>query len=352
MTPVIIPAYEPDTRLLSLLQTLREGKIGPVIIVNDGSGDAYADVFTGAEEYVRELGGAILTHEVNRGKGRALKTAFSHILETYPDAVGCVTADSDGQHTAECICKVRQALESNPDKLIMGVRRFDGEGVPWKSRAGNKITEVVFSYISGVHVTDTQTGLRGIPRAFMKELIDVPGERFEFETQMLLESAGRYPIIEVPIQTIYDSVDNHQTHFNTFKDSARIYRILADRFMKYAFASVSSCVIDLALFAIFCSIFRGKISGYIAVSTVLARVISAIYNYTMNYKVVFKSKQNVATAGTKYFILAVVQMGLSALLVTGGNAVLPFLPEVVVKAVVDTLLFFMSYKIQQKYVFR
>lgn len=352
MIPIVIPAYEPDERMLQLLETLVAGGQGPVVIVDDGSGDAYKEIFERAGAYVRALGGAVLTHEVNRGKGRALKTAFAYILSEYPEAAGCVTADSDGQHTAECIDKVMETLRENPDSLVLGVRRFDGENVPWRSRMGNGITERVFAYVSGVHVTDTQTGLRGIPRAFMKELLDVPGERFEFETQMLLECAGSYPVIEVPIQTIYDSKENHQTHFNTFTDSVKIYRILADRFLKYAFASVSSCAIDLALFALFCHIFRGHLGGYIAVSTVLARVISAVYNYLINYKVVFRSRQKISVSGTRYFLLAVVQMGLSALLVTAGNSLLPFLPEVVVKAVVDTVLFFISYKIQQKYVFK
>ena len=351
MTPIVIPAYEPDSRMLDLLQAMKEKNLGPVIIVDDGSGPAYAGLFAQAQDYVRELGGTILTHEVNRGKGRALKTAFAHILDAYPDAVGCVTADSDGQHTTECILSVRRALEDHPDNLVLGVRQFDGEGVPWRSRAGNKITEKVFSYVSGVHVTDTQTGLRGIPRAFMKELLDVQGERFEFEMQMLLESAGDYPVLEVPIQTIYDSKDNHQTHFNTFSDSVKIYRILAKKYLKYVFASVSSCVIDLALFAVFCFFLKGRLPAYITVSTVLARAISSVYNYVITYKVVFASKQKVAVSGMKFFILVLVQMGLSALLVTAGCALLPFAPEVAVKAVVDTVLFFISYKVQQKYIF-
>ena len=211
MTPIVIPAYEPDERLLLLLETLKEGSQGPVVIVDDGSGHAYKEIFEQAGAYVEALGGVVLTHEVNRGKGRALKTAFACILKKYPEAVGCVTADSDGQHTVECIEKVRKTLEEHPDSLVLGVRRFDGKDVPWRSRMGNGITERVFAYVSGVHVTDTQTGLRGIPRAFMEELLDVQGERFEFETQMLLESAGSYPIIEVPIRTIYDSKENHQT---------------------------------------------------------------------------------------------------------------------------------------------
>ena len=99
MTPIVIPAYEPDERLLLLLETLKEGSQGPVVIVDDGSGHAYKEIFEQAGAYVEALGGVVLTHEVNRGKGRALKTAFACILKKYPEAIGCVTADSDGQHS-------------------------------------------------------------------------------------------------------------------------------------------------------------------------------------------------------------------------------------------------------------
>ena len=351
MVPIIIPAYEPDARLPELLGTLKERNMGPIVIVDDGSGDAYKEVFAQAEPYARESGGAILTHEVNKGKGRALKTAFAYVLKTWPDAIGCVTADSDGQHSADCIKSIRKALEAEPDHLILGVRKFDGEDVPWRSRAGNTITEAVFAYVSGIHVSDTQTGLRGIPKAFMQELLDVPGERFEFETQMLLETAGKYPITEVPIKTIYDSRENHQTHFNTFTDSVKIYRILLKNFGKYIFSSISSCLIDLALFALLCSLMRGKVTGYVAISTVLARVVSGIYNYLITYLVVFKSKEKISTSGMKFLVLAIVQMSLSAALVTGFCSLLPGAPEIAVKAVVDVILFFISFTIQQKYIF-
>ena len=363
MTPIIIPAYEPDTRMIDLLETMKERRLGPVIIVDDGSGDEYAPIFAQAGPYVDDLGGKILIHEVNKGKGRALKTAFKYVLETYPDAVGSVTADSDGQHTAECITSIIKALEENPDKLIMGVRHFDTDGVPWKSRAGNKITEAVFAYVSGIHVTDTQTGLRGIPRKFMEELLDVEGERFEFEMQMLLESAGRYPIIEIPIKTVYDSKENHQTHFNPFADSVKIYKILGKKFGRYILASASSFIIDLVLFALLCSFLRGKVKGYVVIATVIARVISAVYNYLVNYKVVFESDASHRASGAKYLVLAAAQMAVSAALVTGVTSLIsvaaeaggPALPpagsEVAVKAVVDTILFFVSYKLQQKYVF-
>ena len=353
LIPVIIPAYEPDERLIGLLEDFRKENIRDVVIVNDGSGESYAEIFARAGLLLEGIGGTILTHEVNRGKGRALKTAFSYVLECYPDAIGVVTADSDGQHTVECIRSVRRRLEEKPSSLVLGVRTFDGEDIPWKSAFGNKLTMRVLAYVSGVRVSDTQTGLRGIPRDFMKRLIDVPGERFEFETQMLLETADRLPIEEVPIRTIYDSKENHQTHFNPLKDSIRIYRILGAKFIKYIFASLSSCVLDLVLFALFCRLLRGKPLPlpYVACATVLARILSAAYNFTMNYRVVFRSEEKVRDTVLKYVTLALIQMTLSAALVTFGTFLLPMLPEVLVKVVVDTVLFLVSYHVQRKYIF-
>ncbi|MDO5131378.1 MAG: bifunctional glycosyltransferase family 2/GtrA family protein [Eubacteriales bacterium] len=361
--PVIIPAYEPDERLLQLLDSFQEQGIRDVVLVDDGSGDAYREIFREAGEKIARLGGAVLTHEVNRGKGRALKTAFAYVLEHEPDAVGAVTADSDGQHDTGCIRSVMEKLREEPEALVLGVRTFDGENVPWKSAVGNKLTMKVLGYVSGVRVTDTQTGLRGIPRRFMRELLDTPGERFEFETQMLLATTKLQPpveIREVPIRTIYDSKENHQTHFHPLKDSIRIYRILGAKFIKYLFTSLSSSVLDLVLFALFCRLLKGGGTGgiealrgvpYVAAATVLARVLSATYNFSMNYKVVFRSRENVGASAARYILLAVIQMTLSAVLVTGGTGLLPSVPEVAVKAVVDTVLFLISYYVQRKYVF-
>ena len=282
--PVIIPSYEPDERLLSLLNTLNIEKIGPVIIVDDGSGKQYSAVFAQAEAIIKPNNGVLLSHEINKGKGQALKTAFHYVLENIPDSIGAVTADSDGQHTAECIKKIVEALYDNSNALILGVRNLKRDDIPWKSRIGNSITEKVFAYVAGVHISDTQTGLRGIPREFMKLLLNVPGERFEFETQMLLESVKKYPIEEIPIETIYDSAENHQTHFNPIIDSAKIYHILGKKFFKYFFSSASSCVVDLILFLVFCRLFEKKWGLYVAIATILARIISAIYNYSIRGK--------------------------------------------------------------------
>lgn len=350
---IIIPAYEPDGRLLNLLENLEMENMGPIYIVNDGSGDQYDEIFQKASVIAERSGGLVLKHQVNRGKGRALKTAFAYILEHCNDIEAAVTADSDGQHTPECIRKVMDAVYANKNCLILGVRSFDMEGIPWKSRFGNNLTEKIFQYISGVHVSDTQTGLRGISKSYMKELLDLKGERFEFEMRMLLDAANRYRIVEVPIKTVYDSEENHQTHFNPIKDSIKIYRILGEKFLKYIFSSFSSSILDLILFGILCAALKTVFPVfYAAAATIAARVVSATYNYFLNYKVVFHSNESVMLSVTKYFALAVIQMACSAVIVTLLVNVLPVVPEVIIKMVIDTMLFFVSYHIQQKYIFK
>lgn len=351
MIPLIIPAYEPDERLLILLDTLKDYSYGPIVLVDDGSGASYQHLFEQAAEVMGDRI-TVLSHQQNCGKGRALKTAFSYMLEHDPQIIGAVTADSDGQHTLTAICDIAKALETHPESLILGTRTFEGEDIPWKSRFGNTLTISVFSYIAGTHISDTQTGLRGIPRELMRELLKVPYDRFEFEMQMLLDASGNFPMIEVPIETIYDSKENHQTHFRPIADSVKIYTILGKRFLKYSLASLSSSIIDLLLFTVLCHFLRDHVAAYVAVCTVLARLVSATYNYLMNYKLVFKSRENPGKAACEYALLAAVQMSLSALLCTGGVGLLPFVPEAFVKIVVDTVLFFASYYMQQRVVFR
>ena len=251
LVPIIIPSYEPDDRLIVLLESIKKANIGPIILVNDGSDSNYDHYFDKAEKIISDIGGKVIHHRENKGKGRALKTAFSYVIDTYKNAIGVVTIDSDGQHSVPCTMKVIEALKNNSSSLILGTRNFDLDNVPWKSRLGNKITSFVFGFITNMKITDTQTGLRGIPKSFMEELLDVEGERFEFETKMLLESYNKYPIIEVEIETIYDSKENHQSHFNPFKDSIKIYKILGKKFLLYIFSSLFSSLIDLILFTIF-----------------------------------------------------------------------------------------------------
>lgn len=347
--PVIIPAYEPDEKLIVLLKQLQDAGITNIVVVDDGSRASYAELF---EQAAAIDNCTVLHHAVNLGKGRALKTAFNYCLMTFKDILGCITADSDGQHTPQDILSCMKKLWDNPDSLILGCRNFDAEDVPLRSSFGNKCTRKVFGYLIGISVSDTQTGLRAIPVGFMTTLMNVKGERFEFETNMLIETKSlNISILEVPISTIYLE-KNKTSHFDPIKDSIRIYVI----FGKFLFSSLSSSVLDLVLFSLFCRLlesatgFFGNIP-YIIGATVLARIISAVYNFFLNYKVVFKSDAGIMSTAVKYFLLAVCQMLCSAFLV---NAIFGIVGgwETAVKVPVDVILFFLSFVIQREFVYK
>lgn len=348
--PIIIPSYEPDSRLIELLQKLNDKNMSPIILVDDGSGSQYQEFFQRARN---EFNVTLLTHDVNGGKGKALKTAFEHCLKTYPDMVGCVTADSDGQHTPEAIEKIRGILQKQPNALVLGVRDFSGDDIPPKSQFGNNLTRKVFRTLYRVDITDTQTGLRGISASFMKEMLNEPTNRFEFEMKMLITAVkSKIKIVEEQIETIYDSKENHQTHFHPVKDSIKIYSVFLGAFLRFIISSLSSSLIDLTLFQVFCLILKGSISwDYVIVATVLARIISAIYNYLMNYFFVFKSKKSYGKSAIKYVCLAVVQMMLSAFLTSSLVKLLSVSVELFVKIPVDLVLFLISYKIQKKFIY-
>lgn len=348
LIPIIIPAYEPDDRLLKLLDSLKTYPYGPVIIVNDGSGPAYDALFSKAKTYANVI---LLAYPVNKGKGGALKTGFAYVLKKMPDAIGVVTADSDGQHLAKDITRVALTLSEHPDKLVLGSREISGEDIPWKSRFGNSLTRHVFHLAAGVKINDTQTGLRGIPVSFLNGYLAIKENRFEYEMRMLL-STDRHQIMEIPITTIYDSAAHHQTHFDPLKDSIRIYKVLLGQFLKYLLSSLSSSVIDLSLFALFERLLaRWRSGSVIMLATILARLISATYNFLMNHKVVYHSQKNYRSTSIKYILLAITQMLLSGLLTTGGKLIFSFMPALVIKMIVDTLLFFASYYIQKYFVF-
>lgn len=344
--PIVIPSYEPDGKLLQLLEGLQEAGFTDVVVVDDGSeAPSYQEIFAKAQA----MGYTVLHHGINLGKGRALKTAFSHCIYYYPDAAGCVTIDSDGQHTVKDMIACMEALLNHPQALVLGVRNFNGEGIPLRSSFGNKTTSRVMKMLTGLSISDTQTGLRAIPLSFMRELMEEKGERFEFETNMLLatKEAGR-SIVEVPIETIYLE-ENKTSHFHPIRDSIKIYAI----FLKFIISSLSSSIVDLVLFSLFIMLLEGRTLGVVSnimLATVLARILSAIYNFMVNYKVVFKSRDNAGRAIVKYACLAVFIMLASGFLVENIYGLL-VIPEVLIKIPVDVILFLVSFWVQREFVF-
>lgn len=217
---VILPSYEPTEKLLATVSMLQEKTGYRIVIVDDGSGEHYRGLFDEAEA----LGCIVLRHDVNRGKGAALKTAFAWMNENHPGEP-MLCADSDGQQRIEDIQKIAEAIAPESREIVLGMRLFEGK-VPVRSRFGNWIMRLVFRAITGVYIYDTQNGLRGYPASLLPWLISVEGERFEYETNLLLRAkeAG-ITFREIRIQTIYEN-NNKGSHYKAFRDSARIFRCI------------------------------------------------------------------------------------------------------------------------------
>jgi len=341
---VLIPSLNPDDKIIELVKKLKEVNINKIVIVNDGSDESCLPVF---EKLKGEYNCAVISYEKNKGKGAALKTGIEAINKMGLEIAGYVTADADGQHSPYDIARVAETLYKNPSSLILGVRDFKKTNVPFKSKYGNKITSFVFLLITGRRCSDTQTGLRGIPFSLTDELLKITGQRFEYETNMLIKLAKeKVDFIEVPIETIYID-DNRESHFRPFKDSFLIY----GQIVKFILASVFSSIIDLTLFTLFRKTIFMQSGFKIIYSTIAARIISGIFNYNANKKAVFKNNEKNIKPLLKYTALFLTQMTLSSISVH-MLANIKTTNATLLKIIVDTILFLFSFIIQKIFVFK
>jgi glycosyltransferase involved in cell wall biosynthesis len=312
------------------------------VVVDDGSGEAFEPIFAAVPDFA-----VLLRHEVNKGKGAALKTAITYVLEQMPQCELALTADADGQHRYEDIVMVNDAAKKRPNELVLGSRKFDGD-VPFRSRFGNGVTRQVFAIASGQKVYDTQTGLRVFGRAAMQRFLKVPGDRYEYEINMLLDAAqAGIRIHEETIATVYLN-DNSSSHFNPFKDSIKIYMCI----LKFCFSSLLAFVIDYLLVLLFSAltIGLGKTTS-LAVSVIAARLISSAVNFTVNRSVVFKGNESLGRSAAKYAALAVFILAANLALMYVLNIILGW-PVALAKILVEVLLFAVSFVVQGKVVYR
>lgn len=197
--------------------------VAEIIVVNDGSDAACDSVFQSAAARPRV---ELLRHPANRGKGAALRTGIRRFLDRASADDILITADADGQHLPADILAVAAMAQQQPASLVLGTRIFRGD-VPLRSRFGNELTRFIFRIFTGERLTDTQTGLRAIPRPLLERLLSVRTNRYAFELEMLLiASRTGVPFVTVPIQTVYLE-GNAASHFRPVADSARIYWVFA-----------------------------------------------------------------------------------------------------------------------------
>ncbi|MCR5826548.1 MAG: bifunctional glycosyltransferase family 2/GtrA family protein [Oscillospiraceae bacterium] len=330
----LIPAYEPDARLTALAEQLAR-RAFTVVIVDDGSSASCAPVFAAAERCA-----TVLHHAENRGKGAALKTGLASIASQACAPYTVVTVDADGQHRLGDVLRVVTEASAHTDSLVLGSRGFQGD-VPLRSRLGNAVTRLVYRLCSGARVYDTQTGLRAFSDALVPELLAVEGARYEYEMNVLMDCARRKrPIREVRIETVYLD-GNASSHFDALRDSWRIYRSI----LRFSAASLCGFAIDYVLF---CAL--SGATGLIAASNVAARLVSAVVNYSLNRRMVFRSDAPMRRSAVQYALLAAVILlcntALLELLSRAGLALW------LAKLFTELTLFSLSYLVQSKWIFR
>lgn len=338
MEAVVIPAYEPDEKLKMITEKLRDkGYI--VIIVDDGSGDAYHSLF---EELSEEC--IVLKHEKNRGKGAAIKTALEYIAKELWDCDFIGTMDADGQHTPEDMEHVLAEARKFPNALTLGVREI-GQDMPLRSRIGNGMTRTVFKTLYGQKISDTQTGLRAFPVSMIPWMRGIDGDGYEYEMKVLIEAArDKIPFHEVPIQTIYHDRGNSCSHFHVFRDSFRIWREL----LGFACSSLSSFAVDYSLFCLLTAFVFKEDGGFFA-ANIFARMFSAVYNYEMNCRFVFRVRENGRSFAGYAALAAVVLMCNSLVLAALAAA---GIQVYVAKIMTECVMFFFSWAAQKHMIFR
>ena len=352
---VVLPSLDPDEKLIAVIDGLLEYGFTDIILVNDGSKQENLHYFLEQAEKHPEI--HLLHHEVNKGKGAALKNAFTWFLNNRPEGLGVVTVDGDNQHHPEDTRRCCQhMLETG--RVVLGCRDFTLPHVPSRSRFGNHTTSAIFKIFVGMTISDTQTGLRAIPRADLEILNQVAGDRFEYETNMLLAMKEKgISFDEVKIRTVYIE-ENKSSHFRVIHDSWRIYKLILRHFFRYTVSSLVSSVVDTLLFGVLSWAFSGFLTGLTltGAATVIARVISSLMNFFMNQKLVFQTDVPTGKAMGRYFALALPQMIVQLLLTEGAFRLFSIsesahLLRTLIYVGVMTVLFVLSYMIQQRWVF-
>lgn len=216
---IVIPAYNPGKSLEKVTKQLLSAEFENIVVVNDGSKERRTFHSIPNNIY-------LVSHNINCGKGIALKSGFECCQKNFQNIIGIITVDADGQHSIDDVEKMYKELKNNPTSLILGSRNFNQKNIPFKSKIGNIVISKIFEKKTGIRLQDTQTGLRAIPIQFVQNLIELEGSRYEYETNMLLYFANKnIPIIEKTIATIYEKNNKH-SHFKAFTDSILICKAI------------------------------------------------------------------------------------------------------------------------------
>lgn len=348
---LIVPALEPNKDFIGFIDELLALHLGPIVVVDDGSGVKYRKVF---RTLCLKENCTVLFHEKNKGKGASIKTAIRWCLNHFSEFMGIITVDCDGQHRPKDVKAVYDKLVTvAEDNLVLGVRAFDEDITPKLSRTGNRIASSVMRAIYSIDLADTQTGLRGFHRSMLDWLLTVRGDRYDYELNVLIEAKkSNISFTLVSVDTVYFR-GNIESHYRPFADSWRIARIMARGLLRYFASSLTASALDLTLFILLTKLIFADLplSSRILLGTLIARIFSSMLNYMINRRIVFSQDTRFYPTMLKFYTLWVCQLSVSYLLVLTFTA-LSGIDEVFIKVMVDACLALFSYQVQLRWVFK
>ena len=209
---IVIPTYNNESTIKQVVEGVREYS-NNVLVVNDGSTDSTASI-------IETLEVENISYFPNRGKGYAIRQSFKWAMERGYNYV--LTIDSDGQHYASDIPQFIEAIEGNPDFLIVGARNLTADNMPSKNTFANKFSNFWFHVETGTKLEDTQSGFRLYPiRKIGKTKYCT--SRYEFEVEAIVRAAWcGIKVINIPIKVYYPPVEERISHFRPLKDFTRI----------------------------------------------------------------------------------------------------------------------------------
>lgn len=345
---LLIPSYNPTVDIIELIKDLLNKTNNNVLIINDGSSKETLSIFDELSKMDRVH---VLHHETNSGKGKAIKTGLTY-LNTCKENEGVITLDDDGQHLIKDVLKLEQALIQEPSKFILGSRKFD-LNTPKRSLLGNTISSYTMSLLHNINLRDTQTGLRAFSKEQYQWMIDTNGDKYEYETNILINSKfNNIQLVEVYITTVYLN-NNENSKFHSLKDGFKVYFSMFKVVQNYILIALSSFLIDIIIFILMYNLLKisFNVLSTVALSTLIARLISSTYNFLLNqYLFMRKLIEFSFKRVIKYILLWIIIISLSITFVDIFIQIFN-IEYALSKVIVDLSLAIISYYVQMRFIF-
>lgn len=323
---ILMPVYNPNERIINYVKKLKENNY-QVVLINDGSKSEYHSLF---EKMVHDC--KIISYPLFKGKGYAIKKGIHYIKEHLQDKKGIIILENE--YDLMYINHIRTVINKNSQKMCVVHHK------------GKRFLTKLFSMIYNKEFIDVDSELFGFSMNYLDQMMAV--DENCYEVQSLIQSVQNNQEIE-EIQ-----LENKQQPFHLKNKTIQVLYVIFLHLIRFVSSSIISSVIDVLLAWILLDVLKIWMTNdfwRIALSSLIARVLSTIVNYVINKKYVFKGKASSKQTAIRFLILTIIITILSTLFVYVASS-LHIMSEKLAKPVGDLLLFLLSYSAQTKWVFK